>query len=66
MDAERTINTIKDFILRVEALSDIGDAYYVFEDECTEELRLKIYGLAIDMTDEPFREAMHFLGYAGF
>ena len=42
------ISTLDQFIRRVESLDDISDAYYVFEDECTPELREEILSFADD------------------
>ena len=57
------IDTLDDFINRVETLSDISNAYDVFEYECTDKLRDYIYGFADTGVAEPFREAMHNLGF---
>lgn len=60
------IDTLDSFIERVESLSDIGDAYDVFEFECTDALRDYIYGFADAGVAEPFREAMHNLGFDAY
>ena len=57
------ISTLDQFIRRVESLDEISDAYYVFEDECTPELREEILSFADDGVSEPFRAAMDFLGF---
>ena len=57
------ISTLDQFIRRVESLDDISDAYYVFEGECTPELREEILSFADDDSSEPFRAAMDFLGF---
>jgi hypothetical protein len=59
------LNTIKDFVIRVTELDSVHDAYYVFEDECTDALRDRIYRLA-DLSVEPFRAAMHELGFTDY
>ena len=59
------IATIKDFVIRVTELDSIQDAYYVFEEEITAELRYQIYDLAGDRA-EPFRAAMHLLGFTDY
>ena len=59
------IKTIKDFIARVDSLDDISEAYDVFEDECTDELRDHIYRIA-EGSVEPFRAAMHNLGFTTY
>jgi hypothetical protein len=51
------------FIQRVETLKNISDAYYVFEYECSAELRDLIYNFADSGSVEPFRVAMHNLGF---
>ena len=57
------ISTLDQFIRRVESLDEISDAYYVFEGECTPELREEILSFADDDSSEPFRAAMDFLGF---
>lgn len=57
------INSINDFCKRIEQLDDISDAYYVFEGECTDRLRDLIYQCADKDSSEPFRNAMHNLGF---
>ena len=57
------LNTLVEFINRVESLKDIADAYDVFEDECSNELRDYIYTFADPDECEPFRAAMHNLGF---
>ncbi len=59
------IRTLKDFVLRVAALDDVSDAYYVFEDECTKELRAQIYKLS-NCKSEPFRTSMHIIGFTNY
>lgn len=58
--------SLRSFIQRVETLKHIGDAYYVFEDECSAELRDLIYGFADPDEAEPFRAAMHNLGFDAY
>jgi hypothetical protein len=60
------ITTLKDFILTVEQLSDVSQAYELFEDETSEEVRELIYGLVSADEVEPFRAAMRLIGYADF
>jgi hypothetical protein len=60
------ITTLKDFILAVEQLSDVGQAYELFEDETCEPVRSLIYGLVAADEVEPFRAAMRLMGYADF
>jgi hypothetical protein len=55
--------TIDEFVTKVKSLENVADAYDVFEDECTEELRDEIYDLADPDDYEPFRAAMHSLGF---
>ena len=60
------ITTLKDFILAVEQLSDVAQAYELFEDKTSEEVRELIYSLVSADEVEPFREAMRLIGYADF
>jgi hypothetical protein len=60
------IVTLREFIKRVERLSDLGRAYDVFEDECTEEVRELIYEMSSPDEPEPFRFAMRRMGYVNF
>jgi hypothetical protein len=59
------LTTIKDFVFRVAELDNVREAYYVFEEECSDALRDRIYGLA-EGSAEPFRAAMHLLGFAAY
>jgi len=60
------LTTLSEFVLRVNRLQDISDAYDVFEEECTEELRDQIYGLATIDSEEPFRSAMINMGFTTY
>ena len=60
------ISTLKDFVVAVEALEYVSDAYYIFEEECTPELRDQIYSLADKDSCEPFCSAMNFLGFEDY
>ena len=60
------LNTLREFVRAVDALSDISTAYYVFEDDCSDELRDLIYKLADPETPEPFRSAMFNMGYTDY
>ena len=57
------ISTVKDFIIRVEALDNKSDAYDIFEDECSDQVRDAIYQLANAEDPEPFRSAMASIGF---
>ena len=57
------LQTLTEFINRVESLKNISDAYYVFEDECSDALRDYIFGFADPDSVESFRDAMHNLGF---
>ena len=59
----KMLETIKDFVLRVNELDSVHDAYYVFEGECSKDLRKMIYTFADPESPEPFREAMWELGF---
>ncbi len=56
------LETIAEFMMRVHELDNIQDAYYVFEEECSPELRDRIYRIA-EGSPEPFRSAMYELGF---
>jgi hypothetical protein len=60
------LNTVREFVSAVDDLVDIEDAYYVFEDACSESLRSDIYTMADSDSPEPFRSAMHALGYNSY
>ena len=60
------LNSLKDFVVRVESLDNVQDAFYVFEGECSERLVNQIYSLATVSDNEPFRAAMHRLGYTEY
>ena len=57
------LKTLRDFIRRVDQLKNVQDAYDVFEDECTDDLREVIYDFADLKSPEPFRSAMIKLGF---
>lgn len=59
------LQTLREFVLRVEELDNVHDAYYVFEEEVSDTLRDEIYSLVPDSA-EPFRAAMLKLGYADY
>ena len=60
------LKTLRDFIRRVDQLKNVQDAYDVFEDECTDDLREVIYEFADLKSPEPFRSAMIKLGYKNY
>jgi hypothetical protein len=60
------LNTLNDFILRVETLTDIADAVKVFETECSNYLQGSIYLFADDDEPDLFRAAMHNLGFDSY
>jgi len=57
------IVTFESFLNRVNSLDNISDAYDVFEFECTDAVRDQVYAFADDNSVEPFRDAMHNLGF---
>lgn len=64
LSAEK-LTTLKQFI---EACT-FGDhqlIYEVFEEQCSDELRAQIYSLADADTPEPFRSAMHNIGFTDY
>lgn len=60
------IDSINEFCKRVNQLDDISNAYILFEDECTDQLRDLIYACADRDVYEPFRSAMHNLGFDSY
>lgn len=60
------LNTVIAFVYRCMDLKDVSDAYYVFEGECTDALRDEIYEFADHRSNEPFRSAMHNLGFVNY
>lgn len=61
------IATITQFKAKVQSLTNPVDVFDIFEDGCTEELREEIYALSAHLdSNEPFREAMHILGFTEF
>lgn len=60
------VKTLRDFILRIESLDHVSDAYYVFEEECTENVRQQLWLLADIDSKEPFRSAMINMGYVNY
>lgn len=60
------LTSINEFILAVEDRKDIADAYDIFEMNCTDSLRSEIYLFADPASSEPFRSAMHNLGFDSY
>jgi hypothetical protein len=60
------LTTLNEFIRRVETLNEIQNAYDVFEYECSSALRDVIYDMADVSEAEPFRAAMHNLGFDSY
>ena len=60
------INNISEFAEQIDKLNNISDAYYLFEDQCSPELQKFIYNLADKNSAEPFRSAMHNMGYTNY
>jgi hypothetical protein len=60
------VNTLREFVHRIESLEQVGDAYYVFEGECSEELRTQIWLLSDIDSPEPFRSAMINMGFVNY
>ena len=58
--------TVADFRNAVDNLTVIHDAYDIFEDQCTDALRREIYQMASPSDPEPFRSAMHRMGYTEY
>jgi hypothetical protein len=58
------VTNLRQFILRCEDGKE--DPYHIFEYECTEELRALIYSLGNPLSPEPFRSAMHAIGYVAY
>jgi len=60
------MNTLIEFKSAVDLLDDVADAYDIFEDDCTDDLRDEIYNLSDSDTPEPFRSAMRNMGYVTY
>ena len=60
------LTTLAQFKQAVQQLACLDDAYYIFEEQCSAELRDEIYALAAANTPEPFRSAMHNMGYTNY
>lgn len=60
------ITSLNEFVARVRALDDVGDAYDVFEFDTAEHVRDAVYALADPQDPEPFRDAMHTLGFTDY
>lgn len=60
------VTTLKDFILRVNELKFNSLVAPLFEDACSDELRELIYSLADPHSPEPFRSAMHNIGFVNY
>lgn len=60
------INTLEQFIERCQSLKQIHKAYDLFEFESTDELRGTVYLFADPQSPEPFRSAMHSLGFTAY
>ncbi len=59
------IKTIKEFVLRVKGLKDISDAYDLIEDESSLKVQRELEKLG-EGSNEPYRSAMHKLGFTDF
>lgn len=59
-------DNIADFIAHIKTLDNISDAYDVFESMCTDDLRDSIYASVPRGVNEPFRYAMHTLGFTDY
>lgn len=60
------LQTLREFVLALEALETLDTAADLFEDNCSDELRTQIYELAHPNSPEPFRSAMYNLGYTNY
>ena len=60
------ISTMREFVLRLEGLTDISDAYEYFENKCSENMREIIYSFADPESSEPFRSAMYNIGFTEY
>lgn len=60
------LNSLESFRQAVDQLEDLHDAYWIFEEDCTEQLVATIYSYADPDAIEPFRSAMHALGYVNY
>lgn len=60
------LKNIREFVIAVDKLKNIEDAYEIIEHQCTEELKALIYSLANDNSPEPFRSAMINIGFTKY
>jgi len=60
------ITNLKDFIAAVDRLPDVSQAFDLFEYKTHDDVRALIYSLAPAGAVEPFRAAMHVMGYTDF
>jgi hypothetical protein len=63
------ITSLKQFTTeakRLNASCHISDMYDVFEYQTSDELRNQVYELADPTSPEPFRSAMHNLGFTNY
>jgi hypothetical protein len=58
------LTTLKQFILK--CFANPGMEYELFEDSCSDSLRDQIYSLADPDSPEPFRSAMHNIGFDNY
>jgi hypothetical protein len=60
------ITSLAEFVTTVRALPDVYDAYYLFENSTSEDVRAEIYSKADAASPEPFRSAMINLGFENY
>lgn len=60
------IFTLNEFVAQARRLNSVRDAYELFEDQCSDELRKQIYSIADTESPEPFRDAMNKLGFVNY
>ena len=58
--------TLVQFVTAVNMLNNIADAYDIFECKSSDALRDLIYTLAEPLSPEPFRSAMHTMGFTNY
>lgn len=59
------ITSVNDFVMCCANASN-SEIFDMFEYDCTDDVRDSIYALADDNAVEPFRSAMHKLGFSNF
>lgn len=60
------ITTLRHFILLCASHDDPDAIYTLFEHHCSDAVRAQVYKLADPTSPEPFRSAMHNIGFTNY